>query len=290
MMFIVDGTGEEDGKKYEREMAGGFCKRLEDLAHGRYWRGPTTLGRETAGIADEVLEAVLSWRRLPHRSAKLFLAGHSRGGAAVIYVAHALNKRGIDVDAMFLFDAVNRTGNLFRDADTVPGNVAHCYHAVRDTSLAFYYSDGVQAARDKVAKCMGLPVGRRPSTMEDLIDLAMKPPLKPGPCAMLIKAANEITAQDQKMKLVMRSLTMSTPDGWTLNFGNCGLERDPKCKLEVKKFLGSHGALGGAPIIDHRAPALLIQSDRAAMEDVWSWMSGHLGRHGAFQQRHALPV
>ena len=288
MMFIVDGTGEEDGRTYEREMAGGFCKRLEDLAGGRYWRGPTTLGRETAGIADKVLAAVLKWRQGPQRPGKLFLAGHSRGGAAVIYVAHELSKRSIDVNAMFLFDAVNRTGNLFRDADTVPGNVGHCYHAVRDTSLAFYYSDGVQAARDKVARCIGLPVGRRPSAMEDLLDLAMKPPLKPGPCALLIKAANEVAAQDQKMKLVMRSLTMATADGWTLNFGNCGLERDPKCELKLKKFLGSHGALGGAPITDHRAPALLIQSDRAAMEDVWSWMAGHLGQHGAFQR--ALPV
>lgn len=284
MMFIVDGTGEEDLEKYRREMAGGFCKRLEDLARGRYWRGPTTLGQETSGIADEVLAAVLQWRQSPRRAGPLFLAGHSRGGAAVIFAAHELNKRKIPVDAMFLFDAVNRTGNLFRDADTVPGNVAHCYHAVRDTSLAFYYSGGVQLARDKVARCIGLPTGRRPAAMEDLLDVVLKPPLKPGPCALLIKAANDITAQDQKMKLVMRSLTMSTPDGWTVNFGNCGLESDPKCKLRLKKFLGSHGALGGAPITDHRAPALLVSSDRAAMDDVWSWMSGFLGRHGAFQK------
>ena len=118
--------------------------------------------------------------------------------------------------------------------------------------------------------------------MEDLLDLAMKPPLKPGPWALLIKAANDVAAQDQKMKLVMRSLTMATADGWTLNFGNGGLEHDPKCKLKLKKFLGSHGALSGAPITDHRAT--LIQSDRAAMEDVWSWMAGHLGQHGAFQR------
>ena len=169
-----------------------------------------------------------------------------------------------------------------------PATSGTATRAVRDTSPAFYYSDGVQPARDKVARCIGLPVGRRSSAMEDLLDLAMKPPLKPGPWALLIKAANDVAAQDQKMKLVMRSLTMATADGWTLDFGNCGLEHDPKCKLKLKKFLGSHGALGFAPITDRRATAVLNQSDRAAMEDVWSWLAGHLGQHGAFQR--ALPV
>lgn len=282
MMYVVDGTGPKEPQAYDREMSGGFCKRLEDLCGARYWRGPSLLGHETVDIAEEVVAAVVRGRAGAGSPGPLLLAGHSRGGAAVIFAAQALNERGIAVDAMFLFDAVDRTLNNFRDAQTVPGNVRHCYHALRDPSLAFYYSDGVARARDKVARCIGLPVGRRPSAMEDMLDLAMKPPVRHGPCAEAIRAALDLQQQDERMKLVMRSVTMNTADGWTVDFGNCGIAHDPACRLQMQKFLGSHGAIGGAPIVDQRAPRLLIDADRAAIASVRAWMYGHLGRHRAF--------
>ncbi len=61
---------------------------------------------------------------------RLFLAGHSRGAAIIIHVARYLQSRHIDVEAMFLFDAVARNHTL--DAAVVPNNVRHCYHAMRD--------------------------------------------------------------------------------------------------------------------------------------------------------------
>lgn len=281
MMFIVDGTGPKDPAAYQQEMAGGFCKGLEKRCRGQYWRGPTDAGFETTDIAAEVVSAVRAWHGARRPGDKLLMAGHSRGGAAVIFAAQQLQDDGIDVDAMFLYDAVDRTLNR-RDAQKIPANVLRCYHALRDTSLAFYYSDGALAARDEVARCIGLPTGRRPSTMEDLLDVAMRPPIKPGPCAHCIRKALDLQAQDEKMKLVMRALTMRTADGWTINFGNCGIEADRPHQLAKQAFLGSHGAIGGAPIVDARAPRLLLDSDRAAMASVDAWMSGHLARHGAF--------
>lgn len=281
MMFIVDGTGPKDDAVYRQEMAVGFCKGLEKRCQGLYWRGPTDLGFETTDIAAEVVQAVLQWRKIRRPESKLFMAGHSRGGAAVIFAAQQLQEQSVDVDAMFLYDAVDMTFNR-RSAQKVPANVMHCYHALRDTDLAFYYSAGVQAARDEVARCIGLPVGRRSMAMEDMLDMAMQPPLKPGPCMELIRKAKHLQAQDEKMKLVMRSLTMRTADGWTVDFGNCGVEHERPHRLVKQKFLGSHGALGGSPIVDDRAPRLLIDSDRAAMASVDSWMSSHLAKHGAF--------
>jgi len=285
-MFIVDGTGEESDQLYDKEMKGGFCRQLEKLCRGQYRRGPTLLGRETSDLAAGVVEDVLAWRRLPvKRNARLFLAGHSRGGAAVIYAAQELEKHDVTVDAMFLFDAVERNFEFtrpLRSARCIPPNVKHCYHALRETSLAFMYSDGALAARNEVARLVGLPPGRRPSAIEDALDLAMKLPPKSGPAALAIQRALELEALDGRMKYVMRTLTMKTPSGWTFDFGNCGTEADGACRLKKETFLGSHGALGGAPIIDERAPRGLVESDRAAMASVQAWMWSWLSVHDAF--------
>lgn len=61
---------------------------------------------------------------------KIYLTGYSRGGAIVIAVAQLLESRGLPVEAMFLFDAVNRSVEL-PNTDVIPGNVRYCYHALR---------------------------------------------------------------------------------------------------------------------------------------------------------------
>ena len=86
--------------------------------------------------------------------------------------------------------------------------------------------------------------------------------------------------QDSKMKYAMRSTTGQTVNGPAIDFGNCGVKADLPHTLVVKEFLGSHGALGGAPIVDQRAPELLLRSDRAAISSVTAWMSSFLCRHG----------
>lgn len=64
---------------------------------------------------------------------KIFLSGFSRGAAAILCVSHELNKLGIPVHGMYLFDAVDRA-YVMPNSQTgqVPGNVKHAFHAMRD--------------------------------------------------------------------------------------------------------------------------------------------------------------
>ncbi len=60
-----------------------------------------------------------------------FLIGWSRGAAACIQVAHDLSRGASpDIDAMFLFDAVDQDGSTNSDLNFIPGNVKNVYHAV----------------------------------------------------------------------------------------------------------------------------------------------------------------
>jgi pimeloyl-ACP methyl ester carboxylesterase len=282
MMLIVDGTGPKKKGDYDQEMGGGFCRRLEHQCQGVYWQGPATLGLETPELAREVVAMVRQWRRIRRPDSPLFLAGHSRGGAAVLIAARQLKDEDIKVDAMFLFDAVRRVLNSTTDVEVVPSNVKRCYHAMRDPSLQFHFSGRLARARDELAACMGLPRGRRPAVMEDLIDFAING-APDGPCARIIEKVKRLTADDVKMKVAMRSMTLSGPEGLTPDFGNCATRAENPDALECERFRGSHGAIGGAPIVDDRAPQELRHLDHAAMQAVWQWMSGHLLRHGAMR-------
>ena len=265
MLYIVDGTGEADDKEYAKSMAGGLCKELQKLGLGRYYRGPSVDGRQTFDIAKLVLKDLLDERKRSHRD-DIFLAGHSRGGAAVVWIAKQLNQMGVAVKAMFLFDAVDRTLQ-FSDLDVVPGNVGACYHARRDRSLAGYYETGVKRA------------------FNDWLDCIDANPGKPAPCAKLALTHRQLVDQDIKMKRAMRCSTLvgfGVPDGGSIDFGNCATSAESPCSYQEKFFLGSHGAIGGAPIIDKTAPNLLIASDRAAIASVRVWMQGAMKAEGVF--------
>lgn len=78
---------------------------------------------------------------------KIYLVGHSRGGAILIDVANMLNRRHIPVEAMFLFDAVDRSSEL--TGGEIPSNVGFCYHAMRDptgNSRGSFGNCGTEAA------------------------------------------------------------------------------------------------------------------------------------------------
>ncbi len=287
-LFVVDGTGKSNETEYQRDMSNGFCKRLEKQCGATYWRGPTIPGNETIAISREVAAAVREWVFSPAGVAgRVFLAGHSRGGAAVIFAAQDLQKLGIHVEAMFLYDAVNRTFNTLRSPQTIPGNVRTCYHAMREPSLAHYYTEGAKAAREKVAVCLGMPTRFRSILNELELDRVMSNSSPSGNCEDLIQRARQLDEEDRRMKRCMRSVATVTPEGeWSGDFGNCGTEAEPPCTFPATqrvRFMGSHGAIGGAPIVDSGAPELLIQADRAAMASVGAWMGKNLAAHGLFQ-------
>ncbi len=68
---------------------------------------------------------------IARNSGKIALIGWSRGAAACIQVAHDLKRgKSRQVDAMFLFDAVDQDTSTSSDLNFIPSNVVNCYHAI----------------------------------------------------------------------------------------------------------------------------------------------------------------
>ncbi len=284
MLYIIDGSGEFSDKNYKRIMLDSFCCRMEKEFAGKYHRGPVTVGTDTYFIADHVYDAIRADPMFGKRP--LFLAGHSRGGAGVIYIAQRLKDDGVFVDGMFLFDAVDRTITT-KNVQTVPRNVRLIFHARRDTSLATYFEWGANDARQKFWVCQN-------AHQEDWAFA----------CAAELQTATKYQRLDDAMKVRMRAITIvKSPEGSGINFGNCGLGLNPACTVEEVRwpceyseqiFLGSHGAIGGSPIgeqdgswnsdEDKMLFSIIQNNDRAAMNSVWSWVesnfrAAHLGLH-----------
>jgi len=81
---------------------------------------------------------------------KIFLTGYSRGGATVIDVARRLERQGLQVEAMFLFDAVDQSAVL--EGGAIPNNVRICYHAMRNpitSSRESFGNCGTRATRPR---------------------------------------------------------------------------------------------------------------------------------------------
>ncbi|MEO7385177.1 MAG: hypothetical protein ABIU18_09645, partial [Novosphingobium sp.] len=151
MLYIIDGTGPDDDQTYARQMHGSMCEKLARDYGGHYNRGPALLGTDTFKIAQHVYQSI---ERDPGlRRQPLFLAGHSRGGAAVIRIAQLLKRERIGVEALFLFDAVDRTGPG-ENVQHVPGNVKHTFHARRDKMIVNYFEYGAREATRKYMECV----------------------------------------------------------------------------------------------------------------------------------------
>ncbi len=134
-MAIIDGTGEEDDAKYAESMKHSFCRQLADCLGKRnsfYVRGPSAAGKETPACAKDAFD----WLRILNNSQRrLMLAGYSRGGSAAIMAAEMLAGHGIEVDSLFLFDAVAR--HTASGGEVIPANVRFSRHARRNQSLMF---------------------------------------------------------------------------------------------------------------------------------------------------------
>lgn len=163
MIACVDGTGTSDDAEYARVFHRSFVNRIynrcthpdriyhrgpgSDLSDGvvgtwggRHHVAPEFVAREIVEIynrltAQMAAEANQERARQLGEHRKIFLAGYSRGGAIVIETAAILCMRNIPVEAMFLFDAVNRSASL-QATQSIPCNVATCYHAMRNISAS----------------------------------------------------------------------------------------------------------------------------------------------------------
>jgi hypothetical protein len=140
MLIGVDGTGAWGDVQYKKEMQNSFVSQIlrgSPVPKKVYFRGP-----EGAGLLKITSPQGLAWgiESLYEKGDKtVFLTGYSRGAATVINAA-ALLKGKVPVEALFLFDAVDRS--VLLDAETIPNNVKHCYHAIRSTDARSRQSFG----------------------------------------------------------------------------------------------------------------------------------------------------
>lgn len=109
-----------------------------------YRRGPVTLGGGLMRAIDDAVEHIVnSLKNEPN--ADVLLTGYSRGAAGAVVVAKRLQKKGINVKAMMLFDCVDR--HLFIDAAVIPNNVGSVLHIRRSKdarSRESFGNDGTQ--------------------------------------------------------------------------------------------------------------------------------------------------
>jgi hypothetical protein len=142
MIVVVDGTGPDDDNDYAREMGNSFCSQIAAYAGGTYFRGPTMLGQEVSSIADRATGAAVT---LARQGRPVLLAGYSRGGCTVINAAYLLKSRGVDVAAMFLFDAVDMQTSTLNITQVIPSNVAFVAHARSARNAKFWVMNPVKS-------------------------------------------------------------------------------------------------------------------------------------------------
>ncbi|PID35340.1 MAG: hypothetical protein CR964_00115 [Rhodobacterales bacterium] len=140
----VDGSGPVFN--YAEEFKESHVKRLCGGNRAGFWdsfylRGPSMAGMVTKSLSNIVTSAAVTYYGAikvattfskEKKPPRLFLAGYSRGGAAVIDAAYDLKSKGIPVRALLLFDAVDRTHTISSRVDVIPENVEYCFHAMRD--------------------------------------------------------------------------------------------------------------------------------------------------------------
>lgn len=134
ILLGIDGTGAMSNRAYGESFSESFVRRiirgsLIDEQSKRYLRGPIAPGGGLVGAISEGTAFVLDRHRKARRDAVL-LTGFSRGAAGVIVVAKRLQREGVNVAAMLLFDAVDR--HIAIDAEWIPNNVARVLHIRRD--------------------------------------------------------------------------------------------------------------------------------------------------------------
>jgi hypothetical protein len=126
----IDGTGPVSDKVYYATYANSFVSKLCNAPepNRRYFRGPITPG---GGLLDVIVKGrrFILEKRKAGVNEPVLLTGHSRGAAGVIDIARQLQTDKIDVEAMLLFDCVDRHVGI--DATVIPNNVGDVLHLRR---------------------------------------------------------------------------------------------------------------------------------------------------------------
>jgi hypothetical protein len=150
----IDGTGDVLDSAYKPNFENSFVSqiiRTTNAKHKLYVRGPGFDGADMFGYANQALEFI-HLTNSTEPNTRILLTGYSRGGAGVIDVARQLKKQGLMVDAMVLFDPVDRSGTS--DGYDVPNNVLYMVQALRATmSLSRVSFNNCAASWHAPTKC-----------------------------------------------------------------------------------------------------------------------------------------
>ncbi|MEM6940190.1 MAG: hypothetical protein AAF943_16560 [Pseudomonadota bacterium] len=95
----------------------------------------------TGTSSGEKIRDAVAWLKMKHQNAagatqpKIYVSGFSRGAASALCIGHELEKLGIPVEAMYLFDAVDRASVMPNHQTSHPSrNVKQAFHALRNPS------------------------------------------------------------------------------------------------------------------------------------------------------------
>jgi hypothetical protein len=134
----IDGTGSaffpgaRRDAQYDCKFKDSFVRRLAHTGKPdhKYFRGPVVFGY---GLRPAIRKgyAFIIERLNAGAPGPVLLTGFSRGAAGVVAIAAKLKKSRIPVHAMLLFDCVGRHPFIF--ARTIPNNVEHVLHVMRDS-------------------------------------------------------------------------------------------------------------------------------------------------------------
>ncbi|MDX1392809.1 MAG: thioesterase domain-containing protein [Gemmatimonadota bacterium] len=142
--IIIDGTGESDDAEYARSMQHSFCSQIArqiPAGAGRYLRGPTLLGSETSRIADAALDALAGCGD----DGPVRLVGYSRGACASLLTAQRLRERGVRVESVFLFDAVDMQLSDAAMVQIMPDNIDYVAHARTARDVVFWIENPIKS-------------------------------------------------------------------------------------------------------------------------------------------------
>ncbi len=132
MLIALEGSSPtirgENNRKYYVWEAYQTTKETPDKL---YEPGPAAISWGFSGINIRTMADAATGYIKSH-SSSIFLIGWSRGAAACIQTALDLKRvnYGRNIEAMFLFDAVDQDGSTGDFLNFVPDNVENCYHAM----------------------------------------------------------------------------------------------------------------------------------------------------------------
>ena len=217
-MSIIDGTGPGNDDDYDIALINSFCSQLKSKLGGKahYQRGPKWHGVNTENYG--LLAAnILEMKYKKDTNVRLFLAGYSRGGSSALIAAKRLQKKGITVEGIILFDPVAK--HVGEKVEKLPGNVRRSLIIARREDPKF------------VKKYEGKINDAGPNLGPAYIDN----PIRPGWGKTFTNLTN-FCSPDHRYHLILASHGALGGSGWTDPGDAVFVEEDVSGQQEAAKY------------------------------------------------------